>query len=75
MDWISVKEELPECHSQHRYDYGSGYVLGYTKYGEFEITQLWKFKQEDNSYKLHWEGDDEQSNDYITHWMELKHPK
>ena len=74
MDWISVKDGLPECHSQHRYDYGSGYVLGYTKYGEFEITQLWKFKQEDGSYKLHWEGDDEHTNHYITHWTELKHP-
>jgi hypothetical protein len=54
MDWISVKDGLPECHSQHRYDYGSGYVLGYTKYGEFEITQLWNFKQQDGSYKLQW---------------------
>ena len=74
-NWINVKECLPECHSQHRLDYASGYLLGYTKYGEFEITQLWQFRQEDGSYKYHWEGDDEHTGDYITHWIELKHPK
>jgi len=37
-EWISVKDKLPECHNQHGDHYGSGYVLGYTKYGEWEIT-------------------------------------
>jgi len=74
-NWISVKECLPEYHSQHRLDYASGYLLGYTKYGEFEITQLWQFRQEDCSYKYHLDGDDEHTGDYITHWTELKHPK
>ena len=64
--WISVKEQLPECWSQHRNDYGSGYVLGYTKYGEWEITQLWNNKD--------WEGDDDNEGDYITHWMPLSVP-
>ena len=64
--WISVKEQLPECWSQHRNDYGSGYVLGYTKYGEWEITQLWNNKD--------WEGDDDNEGDYITHWMPLTVP-
>lgn len=64
--WISVKERLPECWSQHRNDYGSGYVLGYTKYGEWEITQLWNNKD--------WEGDDDKEGDYITHWMPLTSP-
>ena len=64
--WISVKEQLPECWSQHRNDYASGYVLGYTKYGEWEITQLWNNKD--------WEGDDDNEGDYITHWMPLTVP-
>lgn len=38
MRWISVKERLPDCPSQHRNHYGSGYLLGYTKYNEVEIT-------------------------------------
>ena len=64
--WISVKEQLPECWSQHRNDYGSGYVLGYTTYGEWEITQLWNNKD--------CEGDDDNEGDYITHWMPLTVP-
>jgi hypothetical protein len=43
MEWIDVTEKLPECWSQHRLDYASGYLLGWTKYGEIEITQLWKY--------------------------------
>ena len=62
--WISVKDRLPECWSQHRHDYGSGYVLGYTKYCDWEITQLWNNKN--------WEGD---AGDYITHWMPLTVPQ
>ena len=69
MEWIDVNKELPDCWSQHRYDYGSGYLLGYTKYNEVEITQLWNIKQEDGTYKKHWEGDDDKEGDYITHWM------
>lgn len=63
MEWISVKDRLPECWSHHNKNYGSGYLLGYTKYNEVVITQLW-----DNKY---WEGDDDNDGDYITHWMSL----
>lgn len=47
MQWINVKDELPECWSQHRDDYGSDYLLGFTKFGECEITQLWNIKSSD----------------------------
>jgi len=66
MNWISVKNKLPTCWSQHKNNYGSGYVLGYTKYNEVVITQLWNNKD--------WEGDDISEDDYITHWMDLPIP-
>lgn len=66
MNWISVKDKLPECYSQHRDNYGSGYVLGYTKYNEVVITQLWNDKD--------WEGDGWFDSSYITHWMNLPLP-
>jgi len=65
MNWISVKNKLPICWSQHGKDYGSGYLLGYTKYNEVVITQLWNNKD--------WENEDEED-DYITHWMNLPLP-
>lgn len=66
--WISVEDRLPECWSQHKSDYGSGYVIGYTKYGEYVITQLWNNNR--------WEGDDNSEGNFITHWMPLpKAPK
>ena len=73
MNWISVKDKLPDCWSQHRDDYGSGYLLGYTKFGECEITQLWNIKMGDGTYKYEWEGSDGEE-DYITHWMRLPEP-
>ena len=60
MEWISVKESLPDCWSQHRNHYGSGYLLGYTKYNEVEITQLWKVYTED-SVIYEWEGQNGES--------------
>jgi hypothetical protein len=65
MNWISVTNKLPTCWSQHGKDYGSGYLLGYTKYNEVVITQLWNNKD--------WENEDEED-DYITHWMNLPLP-
>ena len=62
-NWISVEDKMPDCYSQHNKDYGSGYVLGYTRFGEIEITQLW------NNEK--WETDAFERLDYITHWMPL----
>lgn len=74
MEWIDVEKELPNCWSQHKHDYGSGYLLGYTKYNEVEITQLWNVKQEDGTYKKYWEGDDYDEGDYIIYWMPLPKP-
>lgn len=62
-NWISVEEKLPQCWSKHGNNYASGYVLGFTKYGGYEITQLWNHKD--------WEGDDLKEGDYITHWIPL----
>ena len=72
MGWISVKERLPDCWSQHRNHYGSGYLLGYTKYNEIEITQLWKVYI-DGVVIYEWEGQDDED-DYITHWMPMMKP-
>lgn len=73
MEWINVNKNLPDCWSQHRYDYGSGYVLVFTKYGEVEISQLWDIKQPDGSRKQHWEGAEDDFS-IITHWMPLPKP-
>lgn len=74
MNWRDVNKELPDCWSQHRLDFGSGHLLGFTKWGECEITQLWKIKLDGGGYKFHWEGDDDLEGDYITHWMPLPEP-
>ena len=71
MKMIDVKKKLPNCWSQHNNNYGSGYVLGYTKNNEFEITQLWNIRQQDGTYKMFWEGDKSEGDDYITYWMPL----
>jgi hypothetical protein len=73
MEWIDVTEKLPECWSQHRLDYASGYLLGCTKYGEIEITQLWKYYKDDGTSEYYWEGSDWEPG-YITHWMPLPTP-
>jgi hypothetical protein len=54
MQWINVKDKLPDCWSQHSQHYGSGYLLGYTKFEECEITQLWHLKGSDGVYKYEW---------------------
>ena len=71
MKMIDVKKELPSCWSQHGNNYGSSYILGYTKYNKFEITQLWNIIQQDGTYKMFWKGDNIKGDDYITHWMPL----
>ena len=71
MKWINVNKRLPNCWSQHGNNYGSGYILGYTKNNEFEITQLWNIRQQDGTYKFFWEGDKNEGDDYITYWMPL----
>jgi hypothetical protein len=73
MQWINVKDKLPDCWSQHSQHYGSGYLLGYTKFKECEITQLWHLEVSDGVYKYEWEGSDG-ADDYITHWMSLPKP-
>ena len=61
-EWISVEDRLPNCWSQHNKDYASGYLLGYTKYKEVEVVQLWN--------NIEWESESNEL-DYITHWMPL----
>jgi hypothetical protein len=55
--WIAVTDRLPDCHSQHKNNFGSGYLIVYTKYDECKISQFW-----DNSQ---WEHED------VTHWMQI----
>jgi len=73
MEWIDVNEKLPECYHQHRLDYASGYLLGYTKYNEVEITQFWNYHKDDGTYEYFWENSDWEP-EYITHWMPLPQP-
>lgn len=60
MELISVNDKLPECYNQHKNDYSSGLVLGYTNHGDYVITQLWNNKE--------WDVDDDE---IITHWFPL----
>lgn len=64
MNWISVKERLPECFNQHGKDYSSNFVLVYDVYKEVSITCLWNDKKW-GEYDAFYE---------VTHWMPLPEP-
>lgn len=74
MGWVKVLDRLPDCWSQHRDDYASGYLLGYTKYGDVEVVQLWHIKGEDGKYFYHWETEHEEDSGYVRYWMNLPKP-
>lgn len=70
-EWVSVEVSLPECWVQHGKDYSSGYVLGFTKYGDIEQVELWEiYNEKTKKYDREWKCND-LSHGYITHWMEL----
>lgn len=69
--WISISDEMPDCWSQHNKNYGSGYILGYTKYDDVIVTQLWQIKHVDGTVTFEWECDDDNDSNIITHWMKL----
>jgi hypothetical protein len=78
MEWISVKDRLPDCWSQHGSSYGSGYLLTCDSCGEIEIGQYWKHgKHTSKGFELEkecWEGyskHDVEGGIYVTHWMPL----
>jgi len=73
MEWISVKDDLPECWLQHGDIFASGYLLTWDSGNEFEVDQYSKKgKHTNNGWIKESEGWD--SGNEVTHWMLIKSP-
>ena len=75
MNWIDVKDKLPDCDYQHDKIYASGFVLTVDIYGDYEINQYAKYyKHTSDGLVLEKEGWNEMDGE-ITHWIKLTQPK
>lgn len=75
VEWIDVKDRLPETHSQHGDTFASDTVIAITKSGEMDLRcYLYEcdLKGTGKPSRKYWQ--DEYSEDPITHWMPLPKP-
>jgi hypothetical protein len=72
-NWISIKDRLPDCHSQHGKIFASGYVLTYDEYNEVDVNQLIRGGEHTENGWVEKYVEWQESN-YITHWQPLPEP-
>lgn len=73
-EWISVKDNLPECWSQHGKSFATGCLLTFNKYGEYEINQYWEHGEHTSKGWIKSGESWDESNGDVTHWMSLPEP-
>ena len=75
MEWISVKDKMPECWSQHGKSFASGYLLTYNIYKEFEKNQYWQHGEHTGNGWIKKKEGWEENDGAITHWANVVLPK